>query len=580
MIVWLNYLDQALIFAIYALSLNLLLGYAGQVSIAHAAFGAVGGYTVVHYTSAHGMSYSLAVLIGVALATLLGALLALTSMRLAIEYVVLVTLALGQVLVGLISTYTWLGATFGLTTDVPAATFFGIELTSPKHWVIPLLIIVALTYVICWRLGESPYGRMLKGIREDERAVQSLGKNVFRAKVIVFAVSTGLAGLAGAIYSGYFRLAKPQSFEFGISIAIFTMVVIGGQGNLFGSLVGAFLVVFAEPFFERVIDLSPEQASIVRLIIYGSALVLVIMLRPQGLFPEGKRLFRRSADESVINRAGSATRSLAPELDDAKSVAVSSGVPVLKVAGLSKSFGGIVAANDLDFELNAGEITALVGPNGAGKTTVFNLLTGFLPPDAGSAQLLGAEVVGETSDQIARQGMVRSFQDVRLFGQLSCLDNVTLAVPGQSGERFDDLWLRPRGVRADEADARERAMAALDFVGLSERATTPAGALGYGEAKLVALARVMATDAPVLLLDEPASGIDTQWVERMLDLIGRVRDQGRTVCLVEHNLHVVERLADRAYFMELGNITAEGAIGDLMADSRLAEVYFGGGGAR
>ncbi len=568
--VWLNYVDQVLIFAVYALSLNLLLGYAGQVSVAHAAFGAVGGYTVVHYTTTHGMGYLPALAIGVLLAAVLGTILALVSMRLSVEFLVLLTLALGQVLVGLIATYPWLGATFGITTGVPPASVFGRELTTAEAWVIPLLVVVAITFAICWRIGESPYGRVLRALREDEAATQSLGKNVFRAKVIVFAVSTALAGLAGGLYSGYFRLAKPQAFEFGISIAIFTMVVIGGQGNLWGSLVGAAMVIFAEPFLERVVDLSPETAGVVRLILYGVLLLVVIALRPQGLIPEGLRLRRSPAPPATARVVGDRDQGTDRERP-------SPGHPVLEVAGLSKRFGGIVAAEDLALVLSPGEITALIGPNGAGKTTVFNLLTGFIRPDDGRARLNGTDVVGLTPDAVARSGMVRSFQDVRLFQRLSCLDNVALAVPDQAGERFDRLWWNPASVRDDVSSARARAMHWLEFVGLEDRALTPAAGLGYGEAKLVALARVMATEAPVLLLDEPASGIDTEWVERMKELIARVRDEGRTVCLVEHNLHVVEALADRGYFMELGRITAEGSLDELMSDPRLAAAYFGGG---
>ena len=570
MTIWINYLDQILIFSIYALSLNLLLGYAGQVSVAHAAFGAVGGYTVVHYTTTHEMSFLLALFIGVVFATVFGTLLALASMRLTVEFLVLMTLALGQVLIGVISTYSWLGASFGITTGVPAASFFGWEVDTPREWIVPLLIMASITYFICQRIGESAYGRVLKGIREDEQATQSLGKNVFRAKVIVFAVSTGLAGLAGGLYAGYFRLAKPQAFEFGISIAIFTMVVVGGQGNLAGSVLGAALVILAEPFFERAVSLSPENAGIVRLVLYGSLLLIVIMVRPQGLLPEGKRIIGKPKPPPAGLRHVSATAN-----DVVGGDAADPSEPVLVVSGLSKSFGGIVAAEELEFRLHPAEITALVGPNGAGKTTVFNLLTGFIAADQGSVLLRGQELVGNTPDAVARSGMVRSFQDVRLFSRLTCLDNVAMAAPHQSGERFDQIWTRPGPAAADAVRARELGMHWLEFVGLADRALTPAADLGYGEAKLVALARVMATEAPVLLLDEPASGIDTEWVERMKELIARVRDEGRTVCLVEHNLHVVEALADRGYFMELGRITAEGTMQELMSDPRLAAAYFG-----
>ena len=248
---------------------------------------------------------------------------------------------------------------------------------------------------------------------------------------------------------------------------------------------------------------------------------------------------------------------------------------MLRTAGVSKRFGGIIAARDLDIELRRGTITALVGPNGAGKTTVFNLLTGAIPPDTGSVELNGDELVGLDPAQVARKGMVRSYQDVRLFNRLSCLQNVMMAVQGQPGENFATLTIAHGRVTRSEAETRDKAMEWLRFVGMADFAAVPAGALSYGQTKLVSLARVLATEAEVLLLDEPASGIDTKWVDTMLDLIEQVRDQGRTVCVVEHNLHVVGRLADHTYFMELGEITAQGTIAELTSTPRLAEVYFG-----
>jgi branched-chain amino acid transport system permease protein len=248
---------------------------------------------------------------------------------------------------------------------------------------------------------------------------------------------------------------------------------------------------------------------------------------------------------------------------------------VLQANGLSKRFGGIVAADDLTIQLRKGTITALVGPNGAGKTTVFNLLTGFIPPDSGSVRLNGVELVGLPPNRAVRLGLVRSWQDVRLIQRISCISNVMLAVQHQPGENLGKLFFGGYASRIGEDQTRDHAMKWLSFVGMQDFADVPAGALSYGQSKLLSLARVLATEADVLLLDEPASGIDTRWVDTMLDLIEEVREQGRTVCIVEHNLHVVGRLADHTYFMELGRITAEGTIAELTSSPRLAEAYFG-----
>jgi branched-chain amino acid transport system permease protein len=248
---------------------------------------------------------------------------------------------------------------------------------------------------------------------------------------------------------------------------------------------------------------------------------------------------------------------------------------VVKCQGLAKRFGGIVAADDLDLELRKGTITALVGPNGAGKTTVFNLLTGFIKPDRGSVLLNGEELVGRQPDAVARLGMVRSWQDVRLFARLSCVDNVALGIQHQTGETLAGLFLTPARANRVVKETTDQAMKLLRFVGMQNFANLPAGALSYGQSKLISLARLLATDAAVLLLDEPASGIDTQWVDTLLAMVETVRDEGRTICIVEHNLAVVGQLADHTYFMELGRITAEGTMHELTGSARLAEAYFG-----
>jgi branched-chain amino acid transport system permease protein len=206
---------------------------------------------------------------------------------------------------------------------------------------------------------------------------------------------------------------------------------------------------------------------------------------------------------------------------------------------------------------------------------VYNLLTGTIPPDAGTVLLHGQDITAWPIDRVARNGMVRSFQDVRIFPGLTVLDNVKMAVPGQRGEKLAALLFTPWRVMRDASRTEQRALRQLEFVGLTEKANVRAGELPFGEQKLVALARIMAAEAEVLLLDEPASGIDAEWVERMIEIIIRLRDHGLTVCIVEHNLHVVERMADQIYFMEQGRISATGTMQDLVEDKRLVEVYFG-----
>ena len=588
--VWFNYLAQILVFGVLAVSLNLLLGYAGQVSVAHAAFAAVGGYGMGYLVQERHWSYLPAVVIGVGLAFVVGMIVALPALKLSVEYLILLTLAVSSVILGVFVAFKQLGGTYGLI-KISHIDIFGFHLEHKRDWLAPTSVGLAAVSAICWRLGESPYGRVLKGIREDPMATQALGKNVFAYKVSVFAITSAMAGLGGALFSGLLGLATPGVYGFNFSLTIFAIVIFGGMANLPGSVFGAVIIVMLDPFLQRVLKLKADKAFVVQLIVYGIALTALMRLRPQGLFPEGLSLWRRLRyGKATSGRVEMNAETWMPAVEtvvrtgDGQPTGIEQGrrearwqsAPVvLSTAGVSKSFGGIIAAENLDIELRKGTITALVGPNGAGKTTVFNLLTGFIPPDVGSVVLNGSELVGRTPDAIARLGLVRSFQDVRLIQRVSCLQNVMLAVQRQPGEHLVPLFSRRAAVRRGEEATRDQAMRWLTFVGMGDFADVPAGALSYGQSKLLSLARVLATEAEVLLLDEPASGIDTRWVDTMLDLIEAVRDQGRTVCIVEHNLHVVARLADHTYFMELGRITAQGTIDELTGSERLAEAYFG-----
>lgn len=630
-----NYINQILIFSVFALSLNLLLGYTGQVSVAHAAFGALGGFAL-GYLWLHGqMPLIWILLISIGVAGAAGLLVGLPALRLSTEWLILLTLAVQVIIVGLIQTSSAFGGAYGLQ-DITKLHIFGHALNSPTQQ-LPLYVVIALLVLgICWRTGESPYGRVLRAIREDELAARALGKNVFAYKLTIFAVTSAMAGVAGALLVLQQTVASPATFSFDQSTAIIAMVIFGGMGNLVGSIVGATVIVLATPFFERVISLSASYASLWRLVAYGLLLVIVMRLRPQGVIPEGFGLgrgfrgLRRPARAPAVGlatdrpapvespamvgashrAAGAAGPSPVPSTgggdgpsgggpgmdgslaEDGRPPIVHGdfapepallvqerlkhrGELVLSVEGLSKRFGGIMAAEDLSMELHRGTITALVGPNGAGKTTVFNLLTGAIRPDRGRILLNNRDLFGMTPNQVARLGMVRSFQDVRILSRLTCLQNVMLGVQGQVGEHIAGLFLRPRQSHVVERQTRQAAMRWLEFVGMADQAHMLTGALGFGQQKLVALARVLATEAEVLLLDEPASGIDRQWVDVMLGLIEALRPQGRTVCIVEHNLHVVGRLADNIYFMELGRITAEGEFAELTGDPRLAEAYFG-----
>ena len=327
--------------------------------------------------------------------------------------------------------------------------------------------------------------------------------------------------------------------------------------------------------------------------IYGGLIIVFLILRPEGLIPEGlgRRLKRRPSGSAalaavVTERPAAAERMTVidrpilnpapPQAEPGSHRPTSGEDPVLLVAqGLRKRFGGVTAADDLGLSLTRGRVTGLVGPNGAGKTTVFNLMTGVIAPESGTVILRGQDITGWSADRVTRAGMSRTYQNVRIFSRMSVLENVAIAVPSQAGELVGSALFRPRVTSRRERVVREAALRHLEFVGLAGKADEVSGSLPFGEQKLVALARLLATEADVLLLDEPSSGIDMDAVDRMLELIGNLTSSGKAICVVEHNLHVLERIADWVYFMEAGRITAEGTLSELVAEPRLAEVYFG-----
>lgn len=249
--------------------------------------------------------------------------------------------------------------------------------------------------------------------------------------------------------------------------------------------------------------------------------------------------------------------------------------PILQVEGLAKRFGGLAAVSELSFDVFPNCVTGLIGPNGAGKTTIFNLITGFLAPDAGRVRFAGADIAGASPQRLARAGIARSFQEIRLFGQLSVCDNVALAIPGQSGERLLPALFNPWRVRRENSDAHRRAMELLGFVGMDHKADARADDLSYGQQKLVLIARLLALDPKLILLDEPCSGLDPNMLARVIDLLRTLVAQGRTILMIEHNMDVVRAVADRVVFLSEGRAQASGPTDEILADAALTKIYFG-----
>jgi branched-chain amino acid transport system permease protein len=602
--------DIAILILIYislGASLNLLMGYAGQFSMAQAVFYGIGAYSAGLLAVNLGFSPLVSIAGAIGISFVSAGILALpAAKRVSGEYLILLTLAFQIVVNQLMNSMRNLtGGPYGFT--VPWLTLFGRDIISPVAY-LPLMaggcLIVLL---ITWGIGESPFGRLLKGIREDETAVRALGKNTTRAKLLVFGITAGLAGFIGGLSAFYYQFIAPGTYNLDLSIFVVSIIVLGGLGNLTGTIAGAIILGGLRPFLQNVDFIGDENSYPWQAIIYGLALILLMMFRPEGLLPEGTgiRSLRRLAGHAdrmpamlpgalgaLVAANGNATATAVPkttvvargagdagiaprETPAAAPTTAIAGPDIVRVEDLAKHFGGIYAVNGVNLSLRENQITALIGPNGAGKTTIFNLITGVLTPDRGRVYLRGRDITGQPPNEVANLGMARSFQDTRLFRRLTVLENVAMAVPHQPGENVASLALRPVRCRRAEQETLAKAMGYLELIEMADKAHVRVANLSYGEQKVVAIARLLATESEVLLLDEPTSGIDPAVLDDMIALVLRLKALGRTICVVEHSLHVVEKLADHVVFMEDGRVTAEGTIGELTNQERLVEVYFG-----
>jgi branched-chain amino acid transport system permease protein len=574
-------------------SLNLLLGLVGRVSMAQSILFGVGAFTAARLALPHrtaamannvsGIGYGLGwpwwlAVIGAIVVTFLAALLiAIPAVRIIRgEYLILLTLAFqlgGQQIMVVAKSVT--GGSYG-AAGIPPVQIGGIDFSGYTdqgtfHIALLMLFITAIVVVFAHGLASSPFGRILKTLREQDSVVSSVGKNPIKPELFAFGITAAIAGGIGSIFAFSQGAIIPGNFNLDLSILIVSVVVLGGTGNLTGTFIGAIFLGGLEPVLRIALG---DSAIPWRAVIYGCALIAMTFLRPKGILPEGTklRLFGKTKnDYRQYSQEGSISR-LSRSAELAKSVSEE----VLELQDLKKSFGGLVAVNGASFRIPRGQITALIGPNGAGKTTIFNMITGTLSPDSGKVFLRGIEITDLGPVKIAQSGIARSFQDVRLCERMTVLENVMMAIPNQMGEKIINLVLKPRACRKREKEVSERALECLSALGVVEKADEYVGDLSYGDQKLVAIARLLATDCEVLLLDEPTSGVDPSNVEGVMQGVLKLRELGCTVCLIEHSVYFVQKLADRAVFLDQGVVLAEGTVESLMSNKELSDLYFGG----
>ncbi len=557
----LNYIG---LYSLVALGLVLLTGIGGMTSFGQAAFVGIGAYATAVLTTEYGLSPWLGLLAGLVITLLVATCLGLLTLRLAGHYLPIGTLAWGLALFYLFGNLPGLGG-FGGLQDLPPITLFGWQISGAAQFTPLLGVILALTLWLLGNLLDSRQGRAIRTLKDSAGMAEAMGIATARSRLQVFLIAALLAALSGWLYAHLQRVVNPTPFSVVMGIEYLFMIVLGGVASLWGALLGAALLTLLKQVLQDLLPHLFGQAGNFEMIFFGVLIILVLQYARGGLLPLIQAALPNTRRQAAVPREAAALpRRNMP----------AHGQALLLAEGLVKRFGGLVANKDMGLAINSGEITALIGPNGAGKSTFFNLLSGVLAPNAGQITFLGQRIDGLAPRAIARLGVSRTFQHVRLLPEMSVLENVALGahMRGQAGLLRSLLHLE----RDEEASLLAEAAWQIERVGLGEHLHTPAGSLALGQQRIVEIARALCSDPILLLLDEPAAGLRHGEKQALARLLEQLRGEGLGVLLVEHDMEFVMGLSDQIVVMEFGQRLASGTPVEIQENPAVLAAYLGG----
>jgi ABC-type branched-subunit amino acid transport system ATPase component/ABC-type branched-subunit amino acid transport system permease subunit len=550
------------IYALAALGLVLLTGCGGLTSFGQAAFVGIGAYATAWYTAVQGGSPWTGLVLAVVITGLVATGLGAATLRLSGHFLPLSTIAWGIAIFFLFGNIDALGRYSGLS-GIPALSLgpFSLADTTANYFFIWALL--GGVMLLCRNLLDSRQGRAIRSLRGGIVMVESLGVGSFRTRLVVFVLAGVLAGLSGWLFAHLQRFVNPTPFDIRPGIELLLMALVGGPGRITGAVVGAAIVVLLKNLLQDVLPPITRYSAQLEVVFFGVLFVVLLQKARGGVVPLLARLLPRGDPEKPATATPLPGRA-----------AAAGAQTVLEIAGATKCFGALAAVNDVSFTVRSHEVLALIGPNGAGKSTLIDLVTGTLALDAGRILLLGDDVTRLAPRHRAARGMARTFQHVKLRPDMTLLDNVLL---GTYGRTRAGLWAGAlRLDRAEERSARAAALRQLARVWLGEKFGEVAGNLPLGQQRLLEVARALAADPVVVLLDEPAAGLRQLEKKMLADLLRSLRGEGMTIVLVEHDMDFVMNLVDRVVVMDFGVKLSEGLPAQIRADARVQEAYLGG----